>query len=86
MYFSLVILALCLIIFVNSSDNVDYCIWGRTQDATTYVNGLYKYTANPGSLAYYEKIDTNCPSNHLFLYQASGKWLDSTYPNYNILS
>ena len=52
----------------------DVCIWGRTDETTTFLNGLYVYTVTQTDYVYYAKVDPNCDDNTLYLYVKAGKW------------
>ena len=61
----------CFIMLVNT--DTGFCVWGRTESDTTYINGLYDYRENNG-VPYYHKTDEICPDNDLYLYQKFGWW------------
>ncbi len=50
----------------------DICIWQRKEQSTTYVNGLYTWNSNPQG--HFEKIDSFCPANTLYMYRTASKW------------
>eukprot|EP01084_Bolivina_argentea_P174558 302355_1 len=68
-----VLLFLCNIILSTTSQS-DVCIWNRAETSTTHINGLYAFNSNNGGASYYEKIDTECADNTVFLYLANNTW------------
>ena len=52
----------------------DLCVWDRTNENSTHINGQYIYNANGDGYAFYEKIDAECANNTQYVYKEPNIW------------